>query len=108
LLKYARESGAKVFEQTRITEVKFEDDDFNKRPIAAVWKSETETGTISFDFVVDASGRAGVLSTKYLKNRKVNQSLKNTACWGYWKNCGRYGEGTPRRNAIWSESLTGQ
>lgn len=105
LLKHARESGATVFEKTRVLEVKFQDDDVTKRPIAAVWKNETQTGTIAFDFVVDASGRAGVMATKHLKNRKINASLKNSAMWGYWHNCGRYGEGTNRRDAIWIETL---
>jgi hypothetical protein len=58
--------------------------------------------------VIDASGRTGLISTKHLKNRKINASLKNVAMWGYWKDCGRYGEGTDRRDAIWAETLQGE
>jgi flavin-dependent dehydrogenase len=105
LLKHAKSCGVNVFESTRVTDIKFEDDDVNKRPIAAEWKTSTSTGTIAFDYVIDASGRAGILATKHLKIRKINPSLKNTAMWGYWRNTGRYGEGTERRNAIWTETL---
>ncbi|KAI0829757.1 hypothetical protein BC628DRAFT_1358581 [Trametes gibbosa] len=62
-------------------------------------------GEITFDYLVDASGRAGLLSTKYLKNRRFNASLKNVAVWGYWKNTGMYGKGTDRENAPFFEAL---
>ncbi|KAI0644720.1 hypothetical protein C8Q79DRAFT_912671 [Trametes meyenii] len=63
-------------------------------------------GEITFDYLVDASGRAGVMSTKYLKNRKFNTSLKNVAVWGYWKSTGMYGKGTDRENAPFFEALS--
>ncbi|KAI8992929.1 FAD/NAD-P-binding domain-containing protein [Trametes punicea] len=63
-------------------------------------------GEIAFDYLVDASGRAGLLSTKYLKNRRFNASLKNVAVWGYWKNTGMYGKGTARENAPFFEALS--
>ena len=50
-----------------------------------------------FDYLVDASGRAGLVSTKYLKNRKNNQGLKNLANWGYWKGAGEYAVDTETR-----------
>ena len=42
-----------------------------------------------------------------MKNRKYNQSLKNVAVWGYWRETGLYGEGTSRQNAPFFEALSG-
>ena len=64
-------------------------------------------GTITFRYLVDATGRAGLMSTKYLKNRTFTDSLKNIAVWGYWAGAGSYGEGTARAGAPWFEALTG-
>ena len=64
-------------------------------------------GTIAFNYLVDATGRAGLMSTKYLKNRRFTESLKNIAVWGYWTGVGSYGEGTERAGAPWFEALTG-
>lgn len=66
------------------------------------------TGTTTFDYMVDATGRAGIMSTKYLKNRHFNASLKNVAVWGYWKDVGKYGVGTQREGAPWFEALIGK
>ena len=49
-----------------------------------------------------------MMSTKYLKNRNVIDSLKNIAVWGYWTGVGSYGVGTPRAGAPWFEALTGK
>jgi len=56
-------------------------------------------GMISFNYLVDATGRAGLMSTKYSKNRNFTESLKNIAVWGYWTGAGSYGEGTIVRSA---------
>ncbi|KAH9940367.1 FAD/NAD(P)-binding domain-containing protein [Epithele typhae] len=61
---------------------------------------------LTFDYLVDASGRAGLMSSKYLRNRKFCNSLKNVAVWGYWKNTAKYGEGTDRENAPFFEALS--
>lgn len=66
------------------------------------------TGTTSFDYLIDATGRAGIMSTKYLKNRHFNVSLKNVAIWGYWVDVGSYGVGTKRQGAPWFEALIGK
>ncbi|PPQ62915.1 hypothetical protein CVT24_006155 [Panaeolus cyanescens] len=68
--------------------------------------SQPIRGQTSFDYVVDATGRAGILSTRYLKNRHFNASLKNIAVWGYWRHVGEYGKGTKRFGAPWFEALT--
>jgi flavine halogenase len=104
LLKHAAKNGATVVEETRVTELCFE----GERPVSASWVSRSGVeGQISFEYLVDASGRNGIISTKYLKNRHYNKSLNNVGCWGYWENTGCYMPGTNRDNAVWVESLTG-
>ncbi|EIW74123.1 hypothetical protein CONPUDRAFT_78276 [Coniophora puteana RWD-64-598 SS2] len=59
------------------------------RDIVASWKTlDGATGRTTFDYLIDASGRAGILSTQYLKSRKLNNSLKNVARWAYWEGDG--------------------
>jgi flavine halogenase len=77
------------------------------RPRSAQWSSKGELGTISFDYMVDCSGRQGIMSTKVLQNRHHNQALKNVATWSYWTGkSGVYGRGTRREGAIYIEGLT--
>lgn len=79
------------------------------RPVSAAWtRKDGSTGNIQFDYLVDASGRQGLVSTKYLKNRKFNQSLKNVATWGYWEGAKQYAIGTERENQPFFEALTGK
>ncbi|KAJ7806301.1 putative halogenase [Mycena olivaceomarginata] len=77
-------------------------------PVAAERKSDQGSGEIKFSWLIDASGRTGIMSTRYLKNRKFTQNpaLKNIVCWGYWKGAGMYMPGTNRENAPWFEALT--
>ena len=60
--------------------------------MAAAWRrsgpadyqrSGQREGEITFDYVMDASGRAGLMSDRYMKNRHYNASLRNVALWGY-------------------------
>ncbi|KAL4071244.1 hypothetical protein V8B97DRAFT_2023829 [Scleroderma yunnanense] len=83
LLDHARQSGVDVYEQIRVNSIQFSHVD-TARLEAAVWTSTSssgETGIISFNFLVDATGRAGLMSTKYLHNRIHNEALKNIAIW---------------------------
>ena len=84
MFRHAGECGAKIFDGVKVKSIEFdttaaapaENDLPNPgKPIAAMYevKATKETGRITFDYVVDASGRAGVLSTQYLKNRRFNQ-----------------------------------
>ncbi|KAG2139473.1 hypothetical protein BD769DRAFT_1350799, partial [Suillus cothurnatus] len=103
LFRHASKCGATVFDNTRIAEIQFE----GERPVSANW-TNASTGTkgrISFSYLVDASGRNGIMSTKYLENRRYNQALNNVACWGYWYGTGSYMPSTGRQNAIWVEAL---
>ncbi|TEY29808.1 hypothetical protein BOTCAL_0918g00010 [Botryotinia calthae] len=68
-------------------------------------KIDDVSGVITFDYIIDASGRSGLLNTKYLKNRSYNQQLKNVAIWGYWEGAGEYGAGTKRANSPYFEAL---
>lgn len=64
LLRHAEDSGAKVFEETKVTEIKFAEGK-ELRPISAVYvRRDGQTGEIGFDYLVDASGRNGIMSTK--------------------------------------------
>ena len=97
-----------MVEETQVTEIHFSTTDA-KQPVAASWKRPSgEQGRIEFEYLIDASGRNGIMSTRYLKNRKFNKSLNNVACWGYWENTDRYMPGTTRENAVWIESLEGK
>ncbi|OJA15106.1 hypothetical protein AZE42_05581 [Rhizopogon vesiculosus] len=107
LLRHALKCGTTVIEDTKVTDLQFDGEDSSARPVSATWKN-TSTGMqghISFDYLVDASGRNGIMSTKYLKNRRFNKALNNIACWGYWEGTDFYSPGTSRENAPWFEAL---
>ncbi|KAJ7447907.1 hypothetical protein B0H11DRAFT_2056992 [Mycena galericulata] len=105
LFRHAGSQGAKVFDEHKVTSLRFSAED-SDRPIAAEWSHKAgNKGVIKFDYLIDASGRYGVLSDKYHKDRKMTQSLKNFAIWGYWKGNYKYGQGTDREGAPFLEGL---
>ncbi|KXN89224.1 Tryptophan 2-halogenase [Leucoagaricus sp. SymC.cos] len=106
LFRHAGEQGANIFDQHRVTELEFSEQD-GTRPVAAKWESNVNgtKGTIQFDYLIDAAGRQGLLSTKYHKDREITKSLKNSAIWAYWKGAKRYGERTERYGAPFIEAL---
>ncbi|KAK7994017.1 hypothetical protein PG989_007398 [Apiospora arundinis] len=119
MFRHASESGAKTFDGVKVKSIEFQDATVEPagepnlnpgRPVAATYeiKSTKETGRIAFDYIVDASGRAGILSTQYMKNRRFNQGLKNVASWGYWEGCGTYSPGTYRESSPFFEALRDQ
>ncbi|MFF4389887.1 NAD(P)/FAD-dependent oxidoreductase [Streptomyces sp. NPDC001552] len=82
LLEHAKESGVDVVEGARVKKVLFEGD----RAIGAEWVAP-ETGeivTTHADFVLDASGRAGLIGAQHLDNRQPHEIFRNVAIWGYW------------------------
>ena len=120
MFRHAGECGADIFDGVKVDSIEFVPTSNQNgqsldattpdpgRPVSATWSRKDGTsGKIEFDYVVDASGRAGVVSTKYLKNRKHNQGLKNIANWGYWKDAGDYAVGTPREGQPFFEALSG-
>jgi flavin-dependent dehydrogenase len=111
LLEHARSQGVNVFECTGVQSLEFEAD----LPRRAKWAryappADTngngkglghnhapsqilEEGEIAFDYLIDASGRAGIMSGKYLNNRKYHKIFQNVAIWGYWKGADRLATG---------------
>jgi flavin-dependent dehydrogenase len=84
LLEHARASGVEVVEDATAKEVVFDGD----RPVAARWVRGEDRDTplvTEFDYLVDASGRAGVLSLQTFRSREPHDVFRNVAIWGYWK-----------------------
>lgn len=81
LLDHARELGVEVVEGTAVKELEFD----GERPVAARCARDAHQDRIIFDYLLDASGRAGVMSTKYLKSRRFHNVFRNVAAWSYWK-----------------------
>jgi flavin-dependent dehydrogenase len=89
LLEHAKSQGVKVREGIEVKRLIFDGD----RPRSAVWSpagqnaqnGRTQEQEITFDFLIDASGRAGVMTTRHLHVRRHHQSFKNIAVWGYWQ-----------------------
>ncbi|CBF79147.1 uncharacterized protein ANIA_10884 [Aspergillus nidulans FGSC A4] len=113
LFKHAAECGVKTFDETKVASIEFSSPDLSSggthpfgRPVSATWtRKDGTSGTISMDYIVDASGRNGLISTKYLKNRSYNKGLKNVASWGYWRGGGVHGVGTHKEGAPYFEAL---
>jgi flavin-dependent dehydrogenase len=113
LLEHSRSVGVKVFEGVEVQSIAFEGD----RPVSARWATRTrdsqgsnghgngngngngksrpaaDPGEIAFDYVIDASGRAGIMATHYLQNRRYHKIFQNVAIWGYWKDADRMATG---------------
>ena len=121
IFRHAGNCGAKIFDGVKVNSIKFVpltgDEAISNskvenadpgRPFSATWsRKDGSSGEINFDFLVDASGRAGIVSTKYMKNRTFNQDLKNVANWAYWKGSISYGIGTPKEGNPLFEALSG-
>jgi flavin-dependent dehydrogenase len=86
LLDHAASLGVEVVQGTTIRDLELDD---AGRPVAATWsgtKDPERTGRIEFDFLIDASGRAGVMSNRHLSNREFHKIFRNVAAWSYWEN----------------------
>ncbi|KUL83536.1 hypothetical protein ZTR_10554 [Talaromyces verruculosus] len=116
IFRHAGKSGAKIFDGVKVTSLEFVPNEGANlptdgtadpgRPVSATWTAKDgRTGSISFDYLVDASGRVGIVTTKYLKTRSYNQDLKNVASWGYWRGAISYGVGTPKEGQPFFEAL---
>jgi flavin-dependent dehydrogenase len=92
LLDHASSQGVQVFQGIEVSEVLFDQAD-PERPYAAILSpadNPNERQEVTFDFLIDASGRAGVMSSRYLRNRYYHEVFKNVAIWGYWRNTKRF------------------
>lgn len=111
LLEHAASQGVQVFQGVEVRGLSFEGD----RPRRAQWRQKAPatngngngngngnhngfgggaaSGEIEFDFVIDASGRSGILATRYLRTRRYHTVFQNIAIWGYYKNADRLATG---------------
>ncbi|KAL2864295.1 uncharacterized protein BJX67DRAFT_373998 [Aspergillus lucknowensis] len=121
LFRHAGTCGAHIFDETKVDAIQFEpntnemkpDSNGNSngvlnpgRPVSVTWvRKDGTSGSITLKYLVDASGRHGILSTKYLKNRKFNDNFKNVANWAYWKTDKLYGPGTHMEGSPYFEAL---
>ncbi|KAJ5890587.1 FAD/NAD(P)-binding domain-containing protein [Penicillium subrubescens] len=115
LFRHAGTCGAHIFDETKVDAIQFESDTNETspdgvlnpgRPVSVTWvRKDGSSGSTSLKYLVDASGRHGILSTKYLKNRKFNENFKNVANWAYWKSDNVYGPGTHMEGSPYFEAL---
>jgi flavin-dependent dehydrogenase len=107
LLQHSESMGVRVFEGVEVKDLTFE----GERPIRATWVKRAadsqnatkngngtggntqDEGEITFDYLIDASGRAGIMATHYLQNRRYHKIFQNVAIWGYWENADRMATG---------------
>jgi flavin-dependent dehydrogenase len=84
LLDHAAACGAEVRTGVSAKSVSFDD---GGRPASVECVSDIgERFTIAdFDYLIDATGRNGLLSTRHLDNRRPEPTLRNIAVWGYWR-----------------------
>ncbi|MCA0243452.1 MAG: tryptophan 7-halogenase [Proteobacteria bacterium] len=96
LLRHAAAQGVTVCEGTSVREIVYD----GERPVAALWEqaASSQLGEIRFDWVIDASGRNGIIANRYLNNRRFHEMFKNVAIWGYWDDVQRLPDG--REGAI--------
>ena len=87
LLQHAATQGVRVCEGVELRHLEFD----GERPRRAAWESADgrHAGTVTFEFLIDASGRTGIMTTRYLRNRRFHDVFKNVAIWGYWRQAGR-------------------
>jgi len=115
LLNHAKGAGAKVFEGVAVESIEFE----GAKPVAVNWKrhlpsnreateeekNSPKEGKTTFEWLVDCSGRNGLMATRYLKSRVWNDSFKNIAVWAYWTGIKQQQTETPLLNPIVLNSI---
>ncbi|HEY4454496.1 MAG TPA: NAD(P)/FAD-dependent oxidoreductase [Pseudonocardiaceae bacterium] len=80
LLDHADSRGVRVVQGASVKRVLFDGD----RGYAAEWIHDSGTHFTEFDYLVDASGRAGVLSAQHFRDRRRHEIFRNVAIWGYF------------------------
>lgn len=81
LLDHARDTGVEVLQPAMVREVLFSDG----RACGVKVEQNGATRELASRFVVDASGRAGVLAHR-IGNRVFDSVIRNLAVFGYWQN----------------------
>ncbi len=82
MLDHAESQGVDVRRHTTVARLLFD----GERAVGAEIVNAQGSETVAFDMLVDASGRNGMLATRYLKNRRHHEAFRNVAIWGYWRN----------------------
>ncbi len=84
LLKNAERKGATVRQGVTVKRVAFT----GGRPSALHCVAEDGRPLVldGVDYLIDASGRTGVLSAQHFRNRQPHKFFRNVAIWGYWNN----------------------
>ncbi|MBV9452011.1 MAG: tryptophan 7-halogenase [Streptosporangiaceae bacterium] len=90
LLEHAASQGVAVQQGATAKAVTFA----GGRAVGAEWLHAGERRSGRFDYIVDASGRSGLLSAQHFKNRQPNEVFRNVAIWGYYQG-GELLPGTP-------------
>lgn len=101
LLEHARSQGVQVCEGVCAQQVEFD----GERAARIRWSPTHDRlsgGTTSFDFLVDASGRAGLLANGRLKSRRFHQAFQNVALWAYWRGARKLDRGPAGAIAVCS------
>lgn len=82
LLRNASKQGAEVIEGATVRKVIFE----GERAVAAelTRQGDDVIHTVEFDYVIDASGRKGMLSQQHFNMRQQHEVFQNVAVWSYW------------------------
>ena len=83
LLDHARESGAEVFEEARVTEVVFSEDGSRARGVKVLLKGESEPRMVEAKVVVDATGRDALLS-RHVGGRRRDPALDRSAAFAHY------------------------
>jgi flavin-dependent dehydrogenase len=92
LLDNARDQGVRIRELAVVQDVGFDGD----RARSVRWREagRSQVEEVTCDWVIDASGRAGVLAAQKFSSREYHKVFRNVAIWAYWKG-GRTLPGTP-------------
>jgi len=104
LLDHARDCGARVCEETMVQDVEVRDG----RPVGATLRSRSgAVEQLAFDYMVDATGQAGLLSTRYFGKRTEELAFANIAVGGYFRGAKPYRDhrGVLRPGAFSMEAL---
>ena len=84
LLEHAKEQGVSVISPARVHGLRKQ----NGQYCCADWsmRNEKKNHCLNFKYMIDASGRAGIIAKDTEKTRHFHEVFKNVAIWGYWKN----------------------
>src|SRR5262249_33010464 len=82
LLEHARQNGVRVTTGVSASSVRFD----GERPVAVVCRPDDGDAYVidDFDFLIDATGRYGLLGSRHFGDRRPLRNLRNVAIWGYW------------------------